>query len=58
MLWLANYDDCVYSSPDLVSWQKEGMNILPIMQDYKTDYNAANQGFMEVCGVYSRTTGF
>ena len=53
-----NMTIAVYSSPDLVSWQKEGMNILPIMQDYKTDYNAANQGFMEVCGVYSRTTGF
>jgi len=48
----------VYSSPDLVEWRKEGLNILPIMQDYSTPYNAANQGFMEVCGVYSRTTGF
>jgi hypothetical protein len=28
------------------------------MQDYATPYNAANQGFMEVCGVYSRRTGF
>ena len=53
-----NMTIAVYSSPDLVTWRKEGLNILPIMQDYATNYNAAYQGFMEVCGVYSRTTGF
>ena len=53
-----NMTIAVYSSADLVAWKKEGLNILPIMQDYATPYNAANQGFMEVCGVYSRATGF
>jgi hypothetical protein len=53
-----NMTIAVYSSADLVAWRKEGLNILPIMQDYATPYNAANQGFMEVCGVYSRATGF
>ena len=53
-----NMTIAVYSSPDLVTWRKEGLNILPIMQDYGTHYNAAYQGFMEVCGVYSRATGF
>ena len=53
-----NMTIAVYSSADLVSWRKEGLNILPVMQDYATPYNAANQGFMEVCGVYSRKTGF
>lgn len=48
----------VYSSADLVSWRKEGLNILPIMQDYATPYNAANNGYMETCGVFSRKTGF
>jgi len=53
-----NMTIAVYSSADLVAWRKEGLNILPIMQDYDTPYNAARGGFMEVCGVYSRTTGF
>ena len=53
-----NMTIAVYSSPDLVTWRKEGLNVLPIMQDYAVPYNAWNQGFMEVCGVYSRRTGF
>lgn len=53
-----NMTIAVYSSADLMSWRKEGLNILPVMQDYSTPYNAANQAYFEVCGVFSRRTGF
>ena len=53
-----NMTIAVYSSSDLMSWRKEGLDILPIMHDFTVPFNAANQGFMETCGVFNRRTGF
>ena len=48
-----------YSSPDLVTWRKEGLNILPILTADSTSTFSSNHGaIFEACGIYNRNTGF
>ena len=47
-----------YSSADLVSWRKEGDNIMPVMTDAASPYSSARNAYFEPCGVFNRATGF
>ena len=47
-----------YSSADLVSWRKEGMNILPVMTDADSPYSSQQQAFFEPFGIFNRLTGW
>ena len=47
-----------WSSADMVTWRKEGMNILPIMTDASSPYSSARNAYFEPCGVYNRQSGF
>jgi hypothetical protein len=48
-----------WSSPDLVTWRKEGLNILPIATANPASPLSSNYGaIFEPCGVYNRRTGF
>jgi hypothetical protein len=48
-----------WSSPDLVTWRKEGLNILPLATADPASPLSSNYGaIFEPCGVYNRRTGF
>ena len=48
-----------WSSPDLITWKKEGLNILPIATTNPASPLSSNYGaIFEPCGVYNRKTGF
>ena len=48
-----------WSSPDLVTWKKEGLNILPLATANAASPLSSNYGaIFEPCGVYNRKTGF
>ena len=48
-----------YSSPDLVTWRKEGLNILPILTEDPSSTFSSNHGaIFEACGIFNRNTGF
>ena len=48
-----------WSSPDLVAWRKEGLNILPLATANPASPLSSNYGaIFEPCGVYNRVTGF
>jgi hypothetical protein len=48
-----------YSSPDLVTWTKEGLNILPILTaDPSSTYSSNHGAIFEACGIFNRNTGF
>jgi len=48
-----------WSSPDLVTWRKEGLNILPLATANPASPLSSNYGaIFEPCGVFNRKTGF
>jgi hypothetical protein len=48
-----------WSSPDLVTWRKEGLNILPLATANPASPLSSNWGaIFEPCGIYNRATGF
>ncbi len=48
-----------YSSPDLVTWRKEGLNILPLATANPASPLSSNYGaIFEPCGVWNRKTQF
>ena len=48
-----------WSSPDLVTWTKVGLNILPLATANPASPLSSNYGaIFEPCGVYNRKTGF
>lgn len=48
-----------WSSPDLVTWRKEGLNILPLATSNPASPLSSNFGaIFEPCGVYNRKTRF
>ena len=47
-----------WSSPDLVTWTKQGLNILPILTSNSSVYSSEYMAVFEPVGVYNRKTGF
>ena len=48
-----------YSSPDLVTWTREGLDILPILTaDPSSTFSSNHGAIFEACGIYNRNTGF
>ena len=46
-----------WSSPDLATWRKEGLDILPLLSGEST-LSSQYMAVFEPCGVYNRRTGF
>ena len=46
-----------WSSPDLVTWTKQGLDILPLLSGNST-MSSQYMAVFEPCGVYNRRTGF
>jgi hypothetical protein len=47
-----------WSSSDLVTWELEGLNILPVLTSNLSTYSSEYMAVFEPCGVYNRKTGF
>ena len=47
-----------WSSPDLVTWTKEGLDILPLLSNPNTTMSSEYMAVFEPCGVFNRKTGF
>lgn len=47
-----------WSSPDLVTWDLEGLNVLPILTSNASAYSSEYMAVFEPCGVFNRETGF